>query len=264
MGQMTVDNWVDALQSRGKYTFLRGEAIKGTGLSAESVKKALQRLARRKRVVKVKNYFYAIVPLEYRHAGSAPPSWFIDDLMKAMGRIYYVGLLSAAGIHGASHHQPQEFQVVTDRPIRPMQIGRASIRFFTNRHAADTAVQAVKTSTGTMRVSTPEATAFDLVRFAKAAGRIDNVATVLLDLTPLLDPKRMRRVVRTHGDVRTAQRLGYLLERVRGRAPAKVIREWLEHQSPRAVPLRAGRSVAQAKEDRRWHVLVAEPIETDS
>ena len=36
----------------------------------EAVKKALQRLARRQRVVKVKNYFYVIVPLEYRHAGS--------------------------------------------------------------------------------------------------------------------------------------------------------------------------------------------------
>jgi len=50
-------------------------------------------------------YTYVLVPLEYLHAGAPPPSWFIDDLMKAMERPYYVGLLSAAGIHGASHQQ---------------------------------------------------------------------------------------------------------------------------------------------------------------
>ena len=119
----TVESWVDSLQARGRYTFLRAEAISGSGLSAEAVKKALQRLARRRRVAKVKSYFYVIVPLEYLHAGGPPPSWFIDDLMRAMERAYYVGLLSAAALHGASHQQPQEFQVFTDRPIRPMQVG---------------------------------------------------------------------------------------------------------------------------------------------
>ncbi|MGD8452181.1 MAG: type IV toxin-antitoxin system AbiEi family antitoxin [Phycisphaerae bacterium] len=259
-----MEDWVDARQARGKYTFLRAEAIDGTGLSAESVKKALQRLARRQRVAKVKNYFYVIVPLEYLHAGSPPSSWFIDDLMKAMDRPYYVGLLSAAGIHGASHHQPQEFQVITDRPVRPLQVGRTRIRFFASKRTANTAVQNVKTPTGAMRVSTPEATAFDLVRFAKAAGQMDNVATVLAELVPLLDPQRMLKVVRTGGDIRSAQRLGYLLEKVRGRSPAKAFHDWLKRQSPRTVPLRPGRAAAGAEEDRRWHVLVSEPVDVES
>jgi predicted transcriptional regulator of viral defense system len=264
MAGITVEDWVDALQARGRYTFLRTEAVDGTGLSAESVKKALQRLARRKRVTKVKNYFYVIVPLEYLHAGSPPPSWFLDDLMKAMDRPYYVGLLSAAGFHGAAHHQPQEFQVITDRPVRPLQVGRTRIRFFTSKRAADTAVQNVKTPTGAMRVSTPEATAFDLVRFAKAAGQIDNVATVLADLVPRLDPKQMLKVVRAGGDIPNAQRLGFLLEKVRGRAQAKAFHEWLKRQSPHTVPLRAGRNAAGVGEDRRWHVFVSEPVEVES
>ena len=50
----TVEDWVDALQARGKYTFLRSEAIGDSGLSTEAVKKALQRLARRQRVVKAR------------------------------------------------------------------------------------------------------------------------------------------------------------------------------------------------------------------
>ncbi len=264
MPAVTVETWVDALQARGRYSFLRTEVIGDTGLSAEAVKKALQRLARRKRVAKVKSYFYVLVPLEYLHAGGPPPPWFIDDLMKAMERPYYVGLLSAAGIHGASHQQPQEFQVITDRPVRPLQVGRSRIRFFTNKRAADTAVRSVKTPTGAMRVSTPEATAFDLVRFAKAAGQIDNVASVLAELAPLMDPKRLLSAVRAGSDVADAQRLGYLLERVRGRPQAKALHEWLERQSPHVVSLRPGRTAAGAAEDRRWHVLVTEPVEIES
>lgn len=260
----TVEGWVDALQARGKYTFLRSEAVRDSGLSAEAVKKALQRLARRQRVVKVKNYFYVIVPLEYLHAGGPPPPWFIDDLMTAMERPYYVGLLSAAGIHGASHQQPQEFQVLTDRPVRALRVGRSQIRFFTNKHTADTAVQSLKTPTGEMRVSTPEATAFDLVRFARVAGQIDNAATVLAELVPLLDTKRMLKVVRTGGDIPNTQRLGYLLERVRGRPQAKAIHEWLERQSPRTVPLRPERTATGAEEDRRWHVFVTDPVEVET
>jgi hypothetical protein len=264
MSAVTVDDWVDDLQARGRYTFLRAEATSECGRSAEAVKKALQRLARRQRVVKIKNYFYVIVPLEYLRAGGPPPPWFIDDLMKAMERPYYVGLLTAAGIHGASHQQPQEFQVLTDRPVRPLPVGRTTIRFFTNKRAANTATQSVKTPTGAMRVSTTEATAFDLVRFAKAAGQIDNVATVLVDLVPALDPKGMLKVVRARGDIPNAQRLGYLLERARGRPQAKAIHEWLERQSPRAVPLRPGRTAAGAEEDRRWRVLVSGPVEIET
>ena len=264
MAAPTVEAWVDSLQARGRYTFLRAEAVNGSGVSAEAVKKALQRLARRRRVAKVKSYFYVIVPLEYLHSGGPPPSWFINDLMKAMEQPYYVGLLSAAALHGASHQQPQEFQIFTDRPVRPMEVGRARIRFFVNKRVADTEVQNVKTPTGAMRVSTPESTAVDLVRFANAAGHLDNVTAVLADLAPLLDPKRLLKVVRASGDLPNAQRLGHLLERVQGRRQAKTLHEWLGRQSPRVVPLRPGRNANGAVEDRRWNVRVTEPIEIET
>jgi predicted transcriptional regulator of viral defense system len=137
----TLEHWIDALQARGRYTFLRAEAIAGSGLSPEAVKKALQRLGRRHRLAKVKDYFYVIVPLEYLSAGSPPPSWFIHDLMTAMRLPYYVCLLSAAALHGSSHQQPQEFQVMTDRSVRPLNVGRSRIRFFVNKHVAATPVR---------------------------------------------------------------------------------------------------------------------------
>jgi predicted transcriptional regulator of viral defense system len=260
----TLEDWVDSLQARGRYTFRRAEANDESGLSAEAVKKALQRLVGRGRVAKVKDYFFVIVPLEYRTAGAPPPSWFLHDLMEAMQLPYYVGLLSAAALHGAVHQQPQEFQVVTDRSVRPLVAGRARIRFFTSKDVVGTAVQSIKTSTGSMRVSTPEATVMDLVRFARAAGSLDNVAAVLSELCPQIDPRHLLRVVRQRDDVPNAQRLGYLLDRLRAKTLAKPIHDWVVRRGPRAVPLRPGRTSRGAVEDQRWHVLVSEPLQVET
>jgi predicted transcriptional regulator of viral defense system len=260
---MTVEKWVDDHQTNGKYTFLRAEAIAGSGLSPEAVKKALQRLAGRGRVLKLKDYFYVTVPLEYRSAGGPPAAWFIHDLMAAMRLPYYVGLLTAAAQHGASHQQPQEFQVVTDRSVRPLTAGRIKIRFFASQFVERAAVANVKTPTGSMRVSTPETTAVDLVRFARASGYLDNVATILAELAPSLDPKRLLTAVRLVNDVPNAMRLGYLLEQVGARAVLEPLHAWAERQSSRPVPLRSGRPANDARENRRWHVLVNQPIEVE-
>lgn len=123
MPRKGLEGWVDSLQSLGRYTFLRSEALAENGPSAEAVNKALQRLERRGRLAKIKKYFYVIIPLEYSKSGGLPPSWYIDDLMKALKQPYYVGLLSAAALHGASHQQPQEFQVFSDRFIRSLHRG---------------------------------------------------------------------------------------------------------------------------------------------
>lgn len=264
MAAETLEKWIDSLQASGKYTFLRAEAVTGSELSPDGVKKALQRLARRGRVAKLKDYFYVIVPLEYLNAEAPPASWFIRDLMAAMGRSYYVGLLSAAALHGSSHQQPQEFQVFADRQIRPLKAGRTRIRFFASKYAAGAVAMDMKTPTGSMRVSTPETTVVDLIRFARSAGGLNNVATVVAELSPSLDPKRLLAAMRLVDDVPSAQRLGYVLDQIRQRRLSDPIHTWLERQSPRVLPLRSGRPLNGVKENQRWHLIVNQPIEVEA
>lgn len=261
---MSLEDWVNSLQAKGRYSFLRSEALRDSGLSSEAVKKALQRLECRGRLAKAKNYFYVIVPLEYSKSGGLPPAWYIDDLMKAMKRPYYIGLLSAAALHGASHQQPQEFQVVTDRYVRSLRVGRVRIHMLTSKRAMNTPVQEMKAPTGTMRVSIPEATVVDLVRWARAAGGLDNVVIILRELLPLLDETKLLKVIRLQSDVPNAQRLGYLLDRLRARSLARAVHGWTERHCKSLVGLRPGETISGATENRRWHVLVGEPIETEA
>ncbi|MEK7767314.1 MAG: type IV toxin-antitoxin system AbiEi family antitoxin [bacterium] len=72
----------------------------------------------------------------------------------------------------------------------------------------------VKTPTGSMRVSDPETTAWDLVRYSALAGGLGNVATVLSELTERIDRRRLVQTARRHGDQLVVRRLGYLLAQV--------------------------------------------------
>jgi len=243
---------------------LHREAIEESGLSPEAVSKALQRSFKRGRIVKLKDYFYAVVPLEYVNAGAPPVSWFVRDLMAAMGLPYYVGLLSAAALHGASHQQPQQFQIVTDRSVRPMIAGRNRLRFFASKYITGAAITEMKTPTGSMRVSTRETTVVDLVRFARSAGGLDNVATVIAELSADVDPRLLLAAVRLVDDVPNTQRLGYLLDAVKQRRLSDSVHAWLERQKPRILALRSGQPVNDAKLNRRWNLLVNRPVEVEA
>jgi len=174
---------------------------------------------------------------------------------------YYVALLSAAALHGASHQQPQVFQVMTDRSVRPISAGRTRVVLSASRYVARAVTVEVKTATGSMRVSTPETTAVDLVRFAKAAGHLDHVASVLDELAPAIDARRLVRALGVVNDVPNAQRLGYLLDLVRHRALAEAVHGWSERRAQRILPLRPDLPADHARISRRWHLLLNAAVE---
>ncbi len=125
---------LDELQARGRYTTTAAELTRTSGASRLALEAALRRLKRKRRITAPRRGFYVLVPLEYLEAGAPPASWFIDDLACFLGQPYYVGLLSAASLHGASRQQPMVFQVVTDRPTRAARAGRVRINFHQSLH----------------------------------------------------------------------------------------------------------------------------------
>ena len=253
---------VDELQEGGRYTFTRRELEALDDRSAAGLPSALRRLKEKGRIASPRRGFYVIVPVEYRAAGSPPPSWFIDDLMAHLGQPYYVGLLSAAAIHGAAHQQPMVFQVVTDRPTRPARTGRSRIEFHSRRHIDAIAVMDIQTETGSMRVSTPEATAFDLVHYLDAAGHLGNVATVLAELAEEVDGEALARLARVYPTPDT-QRLGYLLDLLGEAERVQALASWFAERRQRPVQLVPGKPEGDVPSDPRWRVIENEAVEVD-
>jgi predicted transcriptional regulator of viral defense system len=258
-----LDELVDALQSQGRYTFTRAEALAALGTRTEALKKAVQLLTHRRRLASPRRGFYVIVPVEYRVAGAPPASWYIDALMKAVCAPYYVGVLSAAALHGAAHQAPQEFQVVTTTRQRTVVVGRERIRFLRKRNLARTTVISVKTPTGTMQVSRPEATALDLLRYVDAAGFLSNIATVLRELAEKCDPDSLVQAAAAGVELPHVQRLGHLLDLVGVRRLSDPLARWLAEHHPDWVRLSPSEPARRARRDERWRLLVNARVEPD-
>ncbi len=258
----TLYEWVEALPESGRYVFSRSDAQSVTDRSDAAIKMTLYRLKKNGAIVSPRRDFFVVVPREYRSAGSPPASWFIDDLMRHRGRQYYVALLSAAALHGAGHQQPIALQVITDAVERDAEVGRVRVEFHVSNLVEGAATERVQTETGSMVVSTPETTAFDVVRFPASCGYWSNVATVLGELAEKLDADKLvagaSRVARS--DV---QRLGWLLDLVEETALADALAEALDGARLLPTPLTSARDSAGAPIDLRWRVLVNDEVEPD-
>jgi hypothetical protein len=81
-----------------------------------------------------------------------------------------------------------------------------------------------------LRVSTPEATVFDLVQVR--IGGIERAAETLSTLLPLMRIAEMKRALVVENETIASQRLGHVLDRTGNAKLAEVIREWLPSQIP--------------------------------
>jgi predicted transcriptional regulator of viral defense system len=254
--------YVDELQARGRYWFLRADARKRTGSSDVAIEAAIRRLKKKGRLVAPRKGFIVIVPLEHRVAGAPPANWFIDDLMKYLGQPYYVGLLSAAEIRGAAHQRPMVFQVITDRPTRPSRAGRNRIEFHMSRRVGEMPVTREKSETGTFGVSTSEATAFDMVRFPLASGGLSNVATVLSELSESMTGEKLLKSA-VLAKLPEVQRLGFLLDQVGSHDLSQSLHQWLASRPTRKVLLSQGESGRKGALNTRWKIIENVEVEPD-
>lgn len=258
----TLSEYVDYLQSRGVYVFTQAEALKATGCSEWVIRIAANRLITKKRIIKLRYAFYLIIPVEYLTAGAPPPAWYIDTLMQHHKQPYYVTLLSAAALHGAAHQQPQTFQIMTNKPLRSIKIGRARVQFLVKKDLEKYEIIKKDTETGTINVSSPEVTAFDLVSYVNRIGSYSSIATVLIELSEAINPEKLLKAAKSE-KLAVVQRLGYLLEKYGKQKVAEQLHTWLSQQKIRAVSLRTDKNYKQVSKNKNWQVYANEKIEVD-
>lgn len=257
---MTFRELPDALISRGRYWASTGEITAQTGAGPDAVRHGLARLRSQRRLFTPARSFHVMVPPEYRSWGAVPAAWFIDPMMQHLGRDYYVGLLSAAAQHGASHQAAQTFQVMTDRHLEDRDFGRVRLRFHSSALVGQTPVEQVNTPAGTMAVSTREATVGDLVERPGDSGGLSNVATILREIGEL-DGAELARLStlrpRTH-----ARRLGWLLTKFRADVETSPLRAVADPGKGAPIPL-AARGGPQGAVDHDWGLVVNTDVEPD-
>lgn len=213
-----LSSYVSGLLSAGRIVFEREEAERALGIQQGAFLDAAERLQRRHSLISPRRGLYVIVAPQFASWGAPPPTWYIDALMRHEAQPYYVGLLKAAELHGATHQAVMEFQVVTAKRLPRIKAGRSLIAFYFRKDMESVAagIEDRKTDTGTMKISSAALTALDLLRYPQAAGGLDSIATVLSDLTSRIDAAQLATLA-VRAEKPVVQRLGYLLD-------------WLGHQ----------------------------------
>ncbi len=254
----------------GRIVFTRDEAIRELGLSRRAFLDAAERLQRKGQLVSPRHGFYVVVPPQFSSWGGPPPSWYIDDLMRYEGRPYYVAILKAAELHGAAHQAVMAFQVITDKRLPDIRLGRSAITFHFRKtiQAVSSGIITRKTDTGTLNMSSPELTALDLLRYARAAGGVDNIATVLMELSNGLDAEKLASLS-TVFERSVIQRLGFLLDHLGHEELTRSLNtavrrrklNWVELDPHEAKGMDFAAAVVER--NKYWRVIVRRPPEID-
>lgn len=261
----------DEVVGRGVSALTLDQVINITGLSRGAAREAMRRARESGHFFAPAPGLYIPIPSEFSSWGVVPAMDFIDQLMSYVGRSYYVGLLSAAELHGAAHQRPQVFQVMVDRPLTNRDIERVRLRFYERAHLDEIPVVSRNSRTSSVRISSPEATVFDLVERPNDSGSLFNVATIIGEFAQeqKLDAVKLVAVAPAYR-LAVVRRLGWLLDRNAEFVDTSTLSDALHEfvvscSTPgrRAVDLLQAGGPRRGSADPRWGIVENVDVEPD-
>lgn len=260
---MNLKKYIENLISNGRYNFTLKEISEKLNLSLNSAKVGLSRLKKAGEIGSPARGYYIIIPLEYRSLGCLPPDHFIPDLMKYLNSPYYVGLLSASMYYGAAHQQPQAFQVMIPQIKRNLSLGKVRICFHMNKNLDLWPIKKINTPMSILSISSPEATALDLVAYPIASGGFSNILTILSELVEKMDLNEFNNILYIKKDLPTLQRLGYIFELLGQNHFADAISKYLNKHRLNKSALNPYLSSKKGEFSNQWKLIINEQIESD-
>lgn len=269
MAEITyLQDWVTNEMLRGRYIFEKKDVLKlHLPISGQALQNSLSRLTERGIIMSPWQNFYVTIPTEYKLKGIVPPSFYINRLMKFLGRDYYVSLLSAAELNGAAHQKAMVFQAtVNGKPIRSGIKNGTRLEFTLRQNLPLGFIKQIKTQMGYMNVSGPELTALDIVAEEQKIGGLGRVAEVLVELGATATWDESKLPLLSYFSFATIQRLGYLLELIEAKEQSDDLFTLLKQtgKTMRKVPLK--QSLAFSNDmpiDKRWKIIENYRIEID-
>lgn len=250
------------LLSKGRYAVTTEEAEAILGIGRQAALAALARLQRRGAVFSPAKSLYVMIPPEHRSTGAPPAEWFVDPMMRHLGRPYYIGLLTAAAFHGAAHQAPQVFQVMTDfaSSLGTRQFGRQRLRFYSSKHVSTDPTDQITVPTGYAVLATKETTVVDLVSRPREAAGYGNVATILRELGTL-EGSALARTASRRGRA-VVRRIGWLVERFGQVDDLEALRQAARTDLGEPALLDPA-GPKRGRADREWAIRVNRTVEPD-
>lgn len=250
------ERFLDQSQARGEFIVSVDELAQAGQMTHLAIRRQLEHLSQRVQHLPGRPSAYLIVPPEHLARGAPPVAAWLDAYFRLRGQPYYVGLLSAAALHGSASQALQVTQILTTKPMRPMDLGRLHVDFYVKKHLQQTPLASLAGTPAPLAVSSPEATVLDLIAFSDRIGGIRRVTDVIADLKGVINPVGLRAALRAETQTSIKQRLGYILSILGLDRMAEEVRRSLPKRLA-VAPLQTQAPVAQRADDAHqpWRVL---------
>jgi hypothetical protein len=270
----TLEAYIEARQTRGRYTFSKADAITVLNLAPSAFLSAAARAKRKRQIVSPKRGFYLILRPEDRNIGPSPERW-IAPLMAHLRLDYRISLLRAAAFHGSSHQAAMIFQVVVPKQLKAITLQRQRVQFIfqeKNTFAQTNKIEwltNLKTDTGVARVAGVELTLLDTARYFHKAAGINGAAQITHDLGAKADIAKLTAAAHYYEST-AVRRLGYLLEHFGHHAQANALASFaaraksIKPLDPAVKAIGMAHSSASPTIDRKWKLAINTPVEIDT
>lgn len=266
----TFYTYIRKVRAGGRQYFTAEQALMDLRISKNSLYLAVHRLKKKGELVTPANNLYIIVPPEHQAVGCIPAADLVPILMKHWRAEYYVCLQSAALYHGASHQKPQIFQVMSNKRLSSLTIGKIHIEFIYKKTIIGLPIQNNVVKSGYLKVSSPELTARDLLFYPKHSGGLNHIATILSELIEVIDPKKLIELAKDIKGKVWLQRLGFILDNIETMADDKknllisYIQKELKRQKLFYMPLACELPIKGYPRNKKWQIIENTKIESDN
>ena len=259
--RLNVPDW---LLSHGRTSASTSEIARILEIPEGRVRARLRNSIKRNQMFSPARGLWVPIPPEYRNWGATPALEFVDSMMTYLERDYYVGWLSAAEILGASHQRPQVTQVAVSSQLGNLSVGRSRIRFRTRENISELPRFKHKVSTGYVWVSSLELTALDLADAPLMGGGLNNVATVLAELSKgkHLDEEQLASIAINYSAT-TISRLGFILQMFDSNTDLRSLKLLLKSRNKLRPSLLSPSDRRAGKVSQEWNLLINTTVEPD-
>lgn len=258
-----IETYLDTIRAKGRYSFSLEELLNEFQVPYQTLAQRLYHLKQKNKIAQIRQGFYVIIPPEYVALATLPPDLFIDAMMKYLDKEYYVGLLSAAALHGAAHQQPTAFFVMSKYPApRNISNEKMKIRFFSKQNIIEEGIIQKKTPAGRIYVSSPELTAFDLLDNINQFG-INRIVTILMEFYEVMLPSKLSKIAKIIDNKANIQRMGFILERIVGEEKLSTALYKIIHKTDFTKVALSPLKKKAGELDEKWKIIINEPIEPD-
>jgi predicted transcriptional regulator of viral defense system len=239
--------------------------IKKSSKDATAVRRELNRLIEKREIVNLRKGFYLIIPPRYSNSQKLPVQLYSEKLFTHLNRKYYLGLYSAAKIHGASHQQTQRDYFIIEAPkLNTIKKKNFNIQFHTTSNWPENNIEKKKSDAGTYRVSSPALTFTDLIHYHTKIGGLNRMLASLEELTEELSELDVQTLLDWYTHKSSLQRSGFLLEELLGPNPfSDMIFQKIKQQPFYPILLSPEKNEKPGSANNRWKIDVNLKLESD-